>query len=302
MAGLTARGHSADDRNRRKVMANELDGKVAIVTGGANGIGRGAVEVFAEEGARVVIADLDADAGEALAREIGPAARFRRTDVSRKQEIEALVAFALSAFGDLDVLVNNAGMPGVFHQRLLDDDFADFDAVMRTNLASVMHGTRIAALHMRKNGRGAIINTSSIAALEPSYAIPIYRASKAGINVFTRCAAVDLGEYGIRVNAIAPGGIPTRMNSLPIPGLTDAEMQGLIAALEPARLVTQPLKHAGNPRDIGHMASFLASDRAAHITGQIIAVDGGVTAGETLRQNELFGEVRRDYLRSIGKG
>jgi len=282
-------------------MANELDGKVAIVTGGANGIGRGAAEIFAEEGARVVVADLDIDAGEALVREIGSAARFRCTDVSCKDELQGLIDFALAEFGDLDILFNNAGMPGVFHQRLLDDPFDDFDAVMNTNLASVMHATRFAGLHMRTRGKGSIINTSSIAALEPSYAIPTYRASKAGINVFTRCAAVDLGEYGIRVNAIAPGGIPTRMNSMPIPGLTDEEMQGLIAALEPARLVTQPLKHTGDPRDIGHMAMFLASDRAAHVTGQIIAVDGGVTAGETLKQNELFGQVRQDYLSAIGK-
>ncbi|MEJ5977927.1 glucose 1-dehydrogenase [Novosphingobium sp. PS1R-30] len=282
-------------------MAQELDGKVAIVTGGAHGIGRGAVEVFAEEGARVVIADLDVEAGEALARSLGGNARFLRTDVARKDDLLALIRFAITEFGDLDVLFNNAGMPGAFHQRLLDDGFDDFDAVMNTNLASVMHATRFAGLHMRTKGRGSIINTSSIAALEPSYAIPTYRASKAGINVFTRCAAVDLGEYGIRVNAIAPGGIPTRMNSLPIPGLSDDEMKGLIAAIEPARLVTQPLKHTGDPRDIGNMAMFLASDRAAHVTGQIIAVDGGVTAGETLKQNELFGQVRDDYLRSIGK-
>jgi len=283
-------------------MAHELDGKVAIITGGSNGIGRGAVEVFAEEGARVVIADLDVEAGEALARDIGSSARFMRTNVARREELRALIDFALAEFGDIDILFNNAGMTGAFHQRLLDDDFADFDTVMNTNLASIMHATRFAAKHMVTKGRGSIINTSSIAALEPSYAIPVYRASKAGINVFTRCAAVDLGEYGIRVNAIAPGGIPTRMNSLVQPGLTKAETQGLIAAMEPARLITQPLKHVGNPRDIGHMAMFLASDRAAHITGQVIAVDGGVTAGETLRQNELFTKTRADYLRSIGKG
>lgn len=280
-------------------MAHELDGKVAIITGGANGIGRGAAEVFAEEGARVIIADLDVEAGEALAKKIGNSARFIRTNVACKEDLRALVDFTLAEFTDLDILFNNAGMPGVFHQRLLDDDFADFDAVMNTNLASIMHATRFAAKHMATKGKGSIINTSSIAALEPSYAIPVYRASKAGINVFTRCAAVDLGEYGIRVNAIAPGGIPTQMNSLPESGLTRTEVEGLIAAMEPARLVTQPLKRVGEPRDIAHMAMFLASDRAKHITGQIIAVDGGVTAGETLRQNELFTKTRDDYLRSI---
>jgi NAD(P)-dependent dehydrogenase (short-subunit alcohol dehydrogenase family) len=259
------------------------------------------VERFVEEGARVVIADRDVETGEALARELGSATRFCRTDVSQKADIAALIDFTISEFGYLDVLFNNAGTPGTFHQRLLDDPLDDFDAVMRTNLASVMWGTVIAGRHMAKRGGGAIINTSSIAALVPSYAIPIYRAAKAGINVFTRSAAVDLGEYGIRVNAIAPGGIPTQANSPRDVDLSAEELQGLIAALEPARLVTQPLKHPGNARDVGHMAMFLASDRAAHITGQIIAVDGGVTAGETLRQNELFGMVRRDYLESIGK-
>jgi len=279
----------------------ELDGKVAIVTGGANGIGRGTVEVFVEQGARVVIADLDVEAGVALAAGLGSATRFRRTDVSRKDEIQALVDFALAEFGDLDVMFNNAGMSGAFHQSILDDEFDDFDKVMNTNLASAMHGTRIAGRHMAKQGKGSIINTSSIASLVPSYAIAIYRAAKSGINTFTRCAAIDLGEHGIRVNAIAPGGIPTKMNSLVEPGLTPEEAQGLIKALEPARMVTQPLKHPGNARDIGNMASFLASDRAAHLTGQIIAVDGGVTAGDMIRQNALFGRVRADYLQSIGK-
>lgn len=282
-------------------MANELDGKVAIVTGGANGIGRGIAQVLAEEGARVVIADLEADRAKDVADAIGGAARFKQTDVSNREDIQGAIDFALAEFGDLDILVNNAGMMGAVHPRLLDDGFDDFEKVMRTNLGSVMHGTRLAALHMAKKRSGSIINISSIASLVPSYALATYRASKAGINNFTRCAAIDLGEHGIRINAIAPGGIPTRMNSLVEPGLTPEEMQGLIAVLEPARLVTQPLKHVGDPRDIGHMAMFLASDRAAHVTGQIIAVDGGVTAGETLKQNELFGKVRQDYLESIGK-
>jgi len=299
MRVLAASGPGAP--NGSPQLANELDGKVAIVTGGANGIGRATAEIFVEEGARVVIADLDRERGEALASEIGDSARFVRTDVSRKEDLQALVDFALATFGDLDVMVNNAGMTGVFHQQLLDDEFDDFDVVMRTNLASVMHGTRIAGRHMAKKRSGSIINTTSIAALVPSFAIATYRASKAGVITFTRSAAIELGELGIRVNAIAPGGIPTQMNSHPVPGLSDEELEGLIAALEPARLITQPLKHTGNPRDIGNMAMFLASDRAAHVTGQVIAVDGGVTAGEAQRQSELFTKVRNEYLQSIGK-
>jgi len=283
-------------------MQGELDGKVAIITGGANGIGQGAVEVFIEQGARVVIADLESDAGEALASRMGNTARFIRTDVSRREDIEAMIAHALAEFGQIDVLFNNAGTTGAFHSRLLDDPIDDFDLVMHVNLRSVMIATTLAARHMAERKSGSIINTSSISAMAPSYAIPIYRASKAGINVFTRCAAVDLGEHGIRVNAIAPGGIPTRLNSRPVPGLSPEELEGLIAAIEPARLVTQPLKQLGDSHDIGNMASFLGSDRAKHITGQVIAVDGGVTAGETLDQPELVARHSRDYLASIGKG
>ena len=282
-------------------MAGELDGKVAIITGGAHGIGRGSVEVFVEQGARVVIGDIDVEAGQALAASLGSAVRFCRTDVSRKEELQALVAFALGEFGDLHIMFNNAGMSGKFHQSLLDDDFEDLELVLRTNLASVMHGTRYAALHMAKNRQGSIINTSSIAALVPSYAIPAYRAAKSGINTFTRCAAIDLGQHGIRVNAIAPGGIPTRMNSHVEPGLTSEEAEGLIAHLAPGRQITQALKRSGDPRDIGNMASFLGSDRAAHVTGQVIAVDAGVTAGETQRQSELFTRMRNEYLASIGR-
>ncbi len=282
-------------------MGKELESKVAIVTGGAHGIGRGSVEVFVEQGARVVIGDIDVEAGQELAASLGSQVRFCLTDVSRKEEIEALVAFAVAEFGDLHVMFNNAGMSGRFHQSLLDDDFEDLELVLRTNLASAMHGTRYAALHMAKQGRGSIINTSSIASLVPSYAIPAYRAAKSGINTFTRCAAIDLGQHNIRVNAIAPGGIPTRMNSHVEPGLSPEEAQGLIDYLAPSRQITQALKRSGDPRDIGNMASFLASDRAAHVTGQVIAVDAGVTAGETQRQSELFTRMRAEYLASIGR-
>lgn len=284
-------------------MAGELAGKVAVITGGANGIGRGTAEVFVEEGARVVIGDVDVARGAALARELGDAARFMACDVGDKAQIQALVDLAVATFGGLDVMFNNAGVTGTFGTRLIDDEFDDLDRVLRVNLGSVMHGTRIAARAMVAGGRhGAIINTSSIAGLKAGYAIAPYRASKAGINAFTQCAAIELGEHGIRVNAIAPGGIPTQMNSHVMPGLTPNETEGLIAALAPARMITQPLKHVGHPRDIGHMAMFLASDRAAHVTGQVVAVDAGVTAGESVRQEQIFRETQAAYLASIGKG
>jgi NAD(P)-dependent dehydrogenase (short-subunit alcohol dehydrogenase family) len=275
---------------------DDLAGKVAVVTGGANGIGAASAEAIVEEGGRVVIADLDDDRGQALAERLGAAARYKRTDVGERGQMEAVVDFAIDTFGALDVMFNNAGITGAFHDNFLNDPLDDFERVLRINLASVMWGSQYAARHMAKRGGGSIINTASIAALEAGFAIPAYRASKAGIINFTRSIAIDLGSYGIRVNAIAPGGIPTTMNSLVEPGLSPEDFAKLQTHLEPMRLVKQPLKKAGKPRDIANMVVFLASERASHITGQVMVIDGGVTAGSTLNQTALLAEARNAFL------
>ncbi|WP_159871622.1 SDR family NAD(P)-dependent oxidoreductase [Novosphingobium sp. 9U] len=276
----------------------DLLGKVAIVTGGANGIGAATVGAVVEQGGRVVIADLADEAGQALAERLGDAARYRHVDVGVRAQMGGLVEFAVETFGTLDLMFNNAGITGAFHQRFLDDPLDDFEQVLRINLASVMWGSQCAARHMARRGSGVIVNTASIAALDPGFSIPAYRASKAGIINFTRSIAVDLGEYGIRVNAVAPGGIPTTMNSLVEPGLSPADFAELQTHLEPLRLIKQPLKKPGKPSDIAEMVVFLASDRASHITGQVMVVDGGVTAGSTLNQTALLAEGRNAFLAS----
>lgn len=278
----------------------DLVGKVAIVTGGANGIGAASAEAVVAEGGRVVIADFDDERGHDLAERLGDAACYRRTDVGVREDVRALVDFAIDAFGALDVMFNNAGITGAFHNRFLDDPLDDLERVLRINLASAMWGTQYAARHMAGRGGGAIVNTASIAALDPGFAIPAYRASKAGIINFTRSVAVDLGEYGIRVNAIAPGGIPTTMNSFAEPGLAPEEFADLQAHLQPIRLIKQPLKRPGKPADIANMLVFLASDRASHVTGQVMVVDGGVTAGSTLNQTELLRDARTRFLEERG--
>lgn len=277
-------------------MANELAGKIAVVTGGVNGIGRGIVKVFVEEGARVVVGDVNEAAGEALAGELGEAVHFLRTDVSDRAQVQALIDHAITAFGDLHAMVNNAAISGTFVNRLLDDDLADFARVMQVDVAGTMYGTQAAARHMRaRGGGGAIVNLSSIAALNPGFAIPSYRAAKAGVNNFTRSAAIDLGEYGIRVNAIAPGAVPTQMGILPERTLPPEQMAAFEREVDAAWLASQPIKRRGTPRDIANAALFLASDRSSYVTGQVLGVDGGGSAGEMTNRNALMTAVRQRY-------
>ena len=277
-------------------MAGELKGKVAIVTGGANGIGAATAELFVEEGAKVLIADLDEARGAALATRLGDAARFRRTDVADRAEIQALVDQAIAEFGDLDIMFNNAGFSGSFHNRYLNDPLEDFDRVLQVNLAGVMHGSQIAARHMVKQGKGSIINTSSIAAVAPGYAVLTYRAAKAGVLNFTKSLAIDLGEYGVRVNGIAPGHIPTGMNPFFDKNLAPERQAKLDRLMTETMQFNQPIKRSGSPRDVAQMAMFLGSDRSTDVTGQVIAVDGGVTAGDPINLNGMCAEARRKFL------
>lgn len=263
-------------------MAQELSGKVAIVTGGAKGLGAGMAELFVEEGAKVVIADVDEARGRDFAAGLGANARFRRTDVSNRNEVQALVDFAVAEFGGLHVMCNNAGITDNSFGRLMEIEFEQFERVMKVNVLGVMLGTQIAARHMSKHGGGSIINTSSIGGVSAGHGFPIYRASKAAVINFTKAAAIDLGEYLVRVNCICPGNIPTEMAtySAPVPGMTDEAAERARSAIRAIRMGRQPLKRQGTARDIAEAALFLGSDRAQQITGQMLSVDGGATAGD----------------------
>lgn len=277
-------------------MARELEGKVAIVTGGANGIGAATAELFVEEGARVLIADLDEERGSALAARLGDMTRFRKTDVADREQVQALVDQAITDFGDLDIMFNNAGFPGKFINRYLEDPLEDFDRVVRVNLAGVMYGSQIAARHMIRQRKGSIINTSSIAAVAPGYAAFTYRAAKAGVLNFTKSLAIDLGEYLVRVNGIAPGHIPTGMNPFFQKGLAPERQEQLDALMTETMQFNQPLKRGGTSRDIAQMAMFLGSDRSTYVTGQVIAVDGGITAGDPINLNGMCAANMRQFL------
>lgn len=247
-----------------------LDGQVAIVTGGAQGIGRAVAARLLEEGARVVIADVAEDAGEAAAEALSAKGevRFEACDVGERLDVRNLIAATLEAWGDLDVVVNNAGI--VATADFLDVSEEDFDRVLRTNLKGAFLLSQQAARHMvnrvKEGGRpGSIVNMSSINAI---FGLPNqvpYSISKGGLAQLTRVAAVALAPYGIRVNAVGPGSIATEMLEKVLEN-PDARR---------AMMSRTPMGRAGKPEEIAAVVAFLASDDASYITGQTIYADGG---------------------------
>jgi NAD(P)-dependent dehydrogenase (short-subunit alcohol dehydrogenase family) len=278
-------------------MAGELSGKIAIVTGGATGLGRATTEMFLKEGAQVVIADVD-QRGEEFAHALGSATLFKQTDVANAEQVQALVDFAVARFGGLHVMVNNAGVGGATHQRFLDDDLKDFQRVVDVNLLGVMLGTQRAGRYMARNGGGSIINVSSIAAIKAGFGVMTYRAAKAGVSHFTRCVAIDLAEYNVRVNSIAPGHIRTEMTSYATPGMTPEMIEKVKKALGPVTDSSRPLKRQGKPDDVANAVLYLASERSAQITGVELPIDGGTTAGDPVNHLKEILEARAKAMAS----
>jgi len=247
-----------------------LDNKVAVVTGGAKGIGYAIARRFLEEGARVMIADTDDEAGPAAAAELGGigGVRYIECDVSERLDVRNMVAATIDAFGDIDVLVNNAAI--LVKEDFLTLDPDDFDRVLRVNLKGAFLCGQAVARHMveriEAGGRpGAVVNMSSVNAV---FAIPDqvpYSVSKGGLAQLTRVMALSLAPYGIRVNAIGPGSIATEMLESV---MTNPAVRNTI-------LSRTPLGRIGEPREIAAIAAFLASDEASYVTGQTIYADGG---------------------------
>lgn len=265
-------------------MVNELLGKVAIVTGGASGIGAGIVEKFAAEGARVVIADVERGRGEDLAAKLGSDVNFRLVDVSDPEQVGALVAHAVATFGGLDVMVNNAGVSSKMHRSFLTDDLADFQRVMSVNVLGVMAGTRDAARQMAQTGGGSIINMSSIGGIQAGGGVMTYRASKAAVIMFTKSSAIELAHYEVRVNAIAPGNIPTPILASSASGKDREKLERFEHAIREQMRADRPLKREGTTDDVAEAALYLAGDRSRYVTGTVLPVDGGTVAGKVLRR------------------
>jgi NAD(P)-dependent dehydrogenase (short-subunit alcohol dehydrogenase family) len=257
----------------------KLDGKVAVITGSASGIGRASAVRFAGEGAAVVIADLNSEGGEAAVRdckEHGGRAVFQRADVASEPEVKALVERAVKEFGRLDVIFNNAGLGGAVGtiEEITGDNW---DRTLVILLKSVFLGMKYSVPEMRKVGGGSIISTASVAGLAGGRGPHAYSAAKAAVVNLTRSVALEVGKDRIRVNCICPGGINTPLIYNRLPGGQQVGEQFL------AQL--QAIPRAGQPEDIAAMALFLASDDSQWVTGQAMVVDGGLTAG-----GRLFGQ------------
>ena len=254
-------------------MSGRLENKVAVITGGASGIGEGTVRRFVAEGAKCVIADIQYERAEELAEELGENAVAFSVDVADESQVKATVEFAVSEFGQLDIMFNNAGILGSVGP-ISDIDGDGWLRTIDVLLNSVFYGIKHAAKVMIKQGSGSIINTASTAGVRAGLGPHVYTAAKHGVVGLSQSVATELGPHGVRVNVIAPGGT--------ISGLTARLVTGDHENLEKASTIIgahNPLRRAGRPEDIANAVLYLASDEASFTTGAVLVVDA---AGETI--------------------
>lgn len=250
-----------------------VDGKACAVTGAGSGIGKAIAERLAEEGGKVLCVDVNGATVSATAKSIqqaGGIADAVTVDVSDRHQVDAFVTRCVELYGRIDVLVNNAGVniPGVFHE--VSD--AVIDKTLNVNVKGPMYASRAAIPHMLRQGGGSIVNISSVNGLVSEPFLAVYSASKGAVVMLTRGIALDYAKRGIRCNAICPGWVDTPIN------YAHAEMLGGLEKVYSTIDSFQPIGRPGEPREIAHLALFLASDEASFITGSIIAADGGMTA------------------------
>ena len=240
-----------------------LKDRVALITGGDRGIGYATAEVFKREGARVVVVDVDAEAVRTAAESLGDGATGMVMDVTDRTSVEQGVRKIVDEMGGIDILVNNAGIIKDVHLSKMEE--SDFDAVVSVNLKGVFNTTQCVTKYMVEKGSGVVLNASSVVALYGNFGQTNYVATKAGVIGMTKTWSRELGKKGIRVNAVAPGFIKTRMTQ-DIPDKIMTKLENMV-----------PMRRMGEPVEIANAYLFLASDEASYINGHVLSVDGGVT-------------------------
>ncbi len=272
----------------------KLDGKVAVITGGASGMGAGTVRRFVDEGARVVVADVTDERGRALVAELGAAAVYAHADVSREADVAAAIASAVDRWGRLDCVFNNAGFGGV--DEILEAIPMDgYQQTMDVLVKGVLLGIKHAAPIMKKQRSGSIINTGSGAGMQAGYGPHVYSVAKAAVIHLSRVAAMELGEWGVRVNCICPGGIVTPIFAKAL-GLPPEKADETLGAVSEALRLFQAIPRPGHPADIASAALFLASDESAFVNGHAMVVDGGLTAGRRFSEAQDSWNTFRDLM------
>jgi NAD(P)-dependent dehydrogenase (short-subunit alcohol dehydrogenase family) len=273
-----------------------LENQVAVVTGGARGLGAGIVSRFVEEGARVVFSDLLNERGKALEEEFGQNVAFYRADATSAPDTEALMDFAVQRFGRLDCVVNNAGTGGV-RGPIAEIPVEGFDQSMALLLRGPFLGIKYAVPHMKG---GTIINIASISGITAGYSPHVYTAAKFGIVGLTKSVALELAEQGIRVNAICPGKMATYIWAKVYPDMPADLVERVPEITEPWLAEGVPLGRAGFPADIANAALWLASSESSFVTGQAIVVDGGLTSGRPWSQMlHAFDQLRERFKSAI---
>jgi NAD(P)-dependent dehydrogenase (short-subunit alcohol dehydrogenase family) len=275
-------------------MAGRLEGKVAVITGGARGIGAGMVERFIAEGARCVISDIQREVGANFTTQFGDKAIFIQADVACEDDVKETVDAAVAHFGHIDCMVNNAGILGAIGP-IVDISGDEWSRTIGVLLNSVFYGIKYAAKAMIASGNGGnIINTTSTAGLRAGLGPHVYTAAKHGVVGLTQSTATELGQYGIRVNAIAPGGTVTDLTSW----LMAENAKNVAEGKTPPRK-GNPMGRPGQPIDIANAALFLASDEASYVNGHVLVVDG---AGEVIGdRNHRFVELGSQIVQEAGR-
>lgn len=257
---------------------NKLDGKTAVITGGASGIGEATTRLFIKEGANVLIADIDDQKGAALAEELGQSAAYKHTNAIDEEAVAQTLAHAVDHFGRLDFLFNNVGGGANTPAQIEKIPDKAYQHIMNLSLRSAFLGIKHAAPIMKRQGSGSIANNASIAGITAGYATHLYSAAKAAVIQLTRSVAMELGESNIRVNCICPGPVitPLLVNMFGIP---EEHFEDRFELLKTAFTYNQPLRRPCYPEDIAEAALWLAADQSGFINGHALVIDGGLTGG-----------------------